>query len=379
MLMGVDSATHSKLRAPARNRFHALCPYFAMFPEAFVEHWVDALTQPGDLVLDPFSGRGTTVFQSLLKDRQAVACDVNPVAVCVSRAKADPPELAAIRGRITALENAFDPTATLDQEAEPLPEFFRHAFSPSTLRQLLYLRSRLSWETSRVDGMIAALVLGSLHGESEKSPSYLSTQMPRTISTKPAYSVRFWAKHGFTAPDRDTFTLLRQRAGFRYESERPERRGTVYRSDMRELPRLIERGSVGCVITSPPYFDVTNFEEDQWLRLWFLGGPSRPTFGRLSKDDRHENRDRYWGLIADLWRTLGRVCAENADVVIRIGAKGISNASLASGLSAAAVCSGRSVELVSQSESDLRRRQTDSFRPGSKGVLSEIDCHLRFR
>ena len=23
----------------------------------------------------------------------------------------------------------------------------------------------------------------------------------------------------------------------------------------------------------PPYLDVTHFEEDQWLRLWFLGGP----------------------------------------------------------------------------------------------------------
>src|SRR5258705_2335387 len=42
-----------------------------------------------------------------------------------------------------------------------------------------------------------------------------------------------------------------------------------------------------CVITSPPYLDVTNFEEDQWLRLWFLGGPPYPTRHRLASDDRH--------------------------------------------------------------------------------------------
>lgn len=46
-----------------------------------------------------------------------------------------------------------------------------------------------------------------------------------------------------------------------------------------DLPRLVDAGSVRCVITSPPYLDVTNFEEDQWLRLWFQGGPPKPTWG----------------------------------------------------------------------------------------------------
>src|ERR1043166_3526401 len=73
-----------------RHRFHALCPYFAMFPESFVrKHLV--WTKPNDLVFDPFSGRGTTVFESLLHGRHAFGCDVNPVAVCISNAKADPP------------------------------------------------------------------------------------------------------------------------------------------------------------------------------------------------------------------------------------------------------------------------------------------------
>ena len=35
-----------------RNRFHALCPYFAMFPEGFAEKWINELTDPGDLVVD---------------------------------------------------------------------------------------------------------------------------------------------------------------------------------------------------------------------------------------------------------------------------------------------------------------------------------------
>ena len=62
-----------------RNRFHALCPYLAMFPEGFAERWIDELTVPGDLVVDPFCGRGTTPFQALLMGSNALAGDINPV------------------------------------------------------------------------------------------------------------------------------------------------------------------------------------------------------------------------------------------------------------------------------------------------------------
>lgn len=70
-----------------RHPFHAICPYFAMFPESFPERWIEELTEPGDVVLDPFCGRGTTPFQALLMGRHAIASDINPVAYCVTRAK----------------------------------------------------------------------------------------------------------------------------------------------------------------------------------------------------------------------------------------------------------------------------------------------------
>ena len=59
------------IRRNMRHRLHALCPYFAMFPESFAETWIDQLSKPGEIVLDPFSGRGTTAFQSMLMGRQA--------------------------------------------------------------------------------------------------------------------------------------------------------------------------------------------------------------------------------------------------------------------------------------------------------------------
>ena len=224
--------------------------------------------------------------------------------------------------------------------------------------------------------MLAGLVLGSLHGESNRSPSYLSNQMPRTISTKPEYSVRFWIQRGFQAPNRDVFDLLRQHLAFRYQSDPPTLKGLAFESDFRNLPKYL-RGldkAPKLVVTSPPYLDTTNFEEDQWLRLWFLGGPPKPTYRTISKDDRHENPDSYWRLIGDLWRVLGQVLARKAHVVIRMGGKKLTAESIASGLTANSCFSGRKVEIIHTEVSVLRKRQTASFRPGAPGGGYEVDC-----
>jgi hypothetical protein len=359
-----------------RHRFHSLCPYFAMFPESFAEDWISRLTRRGDVVLDPFCGRGTAPFQALLMERKSVGCDVNPVAYCITRAKTNAPSIASVRRRLTILDHQFRPVDWVSS-VEAMPEFFRLAFSRGTLGQLLYLRSQLRWHRSDTDCMIAALVLGSLHGESHRSPWYLSNQMPRTISTKPAYSVRFWKERGLLPPERDAFEVIRGRLAYRYESD-PAPRGQVLVSqlDMRDLPRLVGLPEkIKCVITSPPYLDVTNFEEDQWLRLWFLGNSPHPTYQRISQDDRHERPERYWGFIGDMWRSLGLVLARNANIVIRIGACGVAPERVVEMLSACTAFAKRKVTLVSHSVSELRRRQTDSFRPGSKGCRFEADCH----
>lgn len=213
-----------------RNPLHSLCPYFAMFPESFVETHVGALTLPADYVLDPFSGRGTTLLQALLMGRNAVATDTNPVAFCISGAKAAVPSLDSILTELKILEAQFDnyERDRLEGERSGLPPFFRRAFYATTHYQILFLRKVLNWRSNPVHRFIAALVLGSLHGD---SPSYFSNQMPRTISTKPRYSLDYWRRHRLWPRKRDVFALLRSRAQYRLSSEVPGLVGRVALAD----------------------------------------------------------------------------------------------------------------------------------------------------
>ncbi len=203
-----------------RHCFHPLCPYFAMFPAQFAEKWIERCTQLGQSVLDPFSGRGTAPFQAVLMDRTGLGNDVNPVAYVLTGAKIESPARSSVERRLQHLEQGYN-ASEFQAESAALPPFFKRAFYPTTLKQILYLRSVLKWKTFRVERFITALALGSLHGEMALAASYFGNQMPRTISTKPTYSLRFWRTKNLWPRQHNVFDVLRRKPAFRYESPRP--------------------------------------------------------------------------------------------------------------------------------------------------------------
>ena len=358
-----------------RNPLHAICPYFAMFPETFVEKVLNRFTVAGDLVFDPFSGRGTTLLQSLLMGRRAAASDINPVAYVISAAKARPPSRKSAIRRIDELQFMYlaDRDSSHRHRAK-LPAFFGRCFHHETLQELLFLRASLRWSADPIDCFIAALVLGILHGEI-RSSRYLSNQMPRTISPKPDYSVRYWRERHLWPEKRDTFERLRADTFLRLR-ETPDLEGKVALADARKcdvaLPRFA--GKVNVVVTSPPYFNVTRFEEDQWLRLWFLGNPPRPTYRKISKDDRYERKTQYWQFLSEAWVGLSRMVAKGAVLVCRLGGSSMDQRELTHGFMRSVRSAFPNARLIGRPvQSKFERRQTDAFRPNSVGCRFEID------
>ncbi|MEH3036049.1 MAG: DNA methyltransferase [Sphingomonas adhaesiva] len=357
---------------------HSICPYFAMFPPGFVERYVLAFTNPGDIVFDPFSGRGTTIFESLLLGRQAYGLDINPVAACVSAAKADPPTRAALLNRIEALKTQCADAGVIEV---PTSEFFEACYAPMTLRQLVFLRTALQWRSSKVDRFIAAMALGCLHGESHKSQNCFSNRMPRTISTKPDYSVRWWAEKELVPPQRDVFEILKRQVDFRLARGVPALVGEARIGDVRNATKMFRklRGQVKLVVTSPPYLDTTDYGEDQWLRLWFLGGAERPK-GRIFADARHGTSAAYWTFLAAAWNGISGLLAPDCTIVIRIGGMSFAPDELENGvLTSLREGLGSPVLDVIQplDVSEIKNRQTNVFRPGTKGKRVEYDFVVR--
>ena len=103
------------------------------------------------------------------------------------------------------------------------------------------------------------MTLGALRGESHRPTRYLSNRMPRTISTKPNYSIKWWERNNFVAPLRNIFTVLRELAKFRLNIDPPRRRGEVLHGAAREagvkFPSLPASGETNNNLAAVPRYD----------------------------------------------------------------------------------------------------------------------------
>ncbi|MHA1683068.1 MAG: DNA methyltransferase [Promethearchaeota archaeon] len=70
--------------AHAHDPMHVQHKYWSRKPINVVQAHIKALTQPGDVVLDPFCGSGTTVSQALILGRKVIGTDLNPIALHIT-------------------------------------------------------------------------------------------------------------------------------------------------------------------------------------------------------------------------------------------------------------------------------------------------------
>jgi hypothetical protein len=73
--------------APVRGLTHGFYKYPARFSPIFASAVIQAFTQPGDLVLDPHVGGGTTIVEALAAGRAAIGVDISTLAEFVSSVK----------------------------------------------------------------------------------------------------------------------------------------------------------------------------------------------------------------------------------------------------------------------------------------------------
>src|SRR5690606_29663330 len=74
----------------SREFTHSLHAFPAKFPPQLPRTFIEGLTEPGDIVLDPMAGSGTTILEAFLAGRNSIACDIDPLALQFCRVKTTP-------------------------------------------------------------------------------------------------------------------------------------------------------------------------------------------------------------------------------------------------------------------------------------------------
>jgi DNA modification methylase len=92
-LLSRDLDFHSQQSSYASHNFHA---FPAKFPPQLPRAFIEALTGPNDLVLDPMMGSGTTIVEAFLSGRHGLGVDIDPLALLISKVKVTPLDFKSI-------------------------------------------------------------------------------------------------------------------------------------------------------------------------------------------------------------------------------------------------------------------------------------------
>jgi hypothetical protein len=302
----------------AAARWAGVGPYYAMFPVAFAERVIIRHTAPGDVVLDPFAGRGTAVFSAAVHGRRGIGMEINPVGWVYSQAKLRPASQESVAerlGEIAGISHRYR------RAARNAPSFFRCCYQENVLQFLIAARTHLDWKNRKTDWTAMAFLLVNLHGKRNDS---LSNQMRQTKSMSPAYAIRWWRERNMRPPEVEPLEFLIKRMEWRYAKGIPESVDSrVYLGDsvkiLPQLPRYwaSRHQRAHLLLTSPPYYGVTNYHYDQWLRLWLLGGP--PTSRRIGGKHRgkFENKPQYRELLLNVFGRSKRLLRRDGIVYVR--------------------------------------------------------------
>jgi hypothetical protein len=81
----------------ARDWTHSLYRYPASMSPSIARSLIKVITEPGDIILDPFCGGGTTAIEALVHGRRALCSDLNNLACFITRSKASTVSKAGIK------------------------------------------------------------------------------------------------------------------------------------------------------------------------------------------------------------------------------------------------------------------------------------------
>ena len=149
-------------RQRAAHRLHEIS-YRACFKPQLPRHFIDRFTRPGDVVLDPFMGRGTTLLEAALAGRIPCGFDANPLCAHLIRPRLDPPTIEGVATRLASLD--------LSRGGHGWRNDLLVFFHPRTLAEICALRDYLAARREAgafdgVDAWIQMVALNRLTGHS---------------------------------------------------------------------------------------------------------------------------------------------------------------------------------------------------------------------
>jgi len=291
--------------------------YRACFKPQLPRFFIDRLTEPGEIVYDPFAGRGTTLLEAALLGRMPWGNDLNPLSITLVKPRLNPPATEAVGQRLAEIRSE-DPRR---EHPEELLVFYH----PDTLRQICSLKSYLACRraTGVLDGVDEWIELVALNRLTGHSPGFFSVRtMPPNQAVTLEKQQQFNEERHQLPPFRDVPSLILKKTRSLLADCNCTVRGLLAgiapRSMLLTRPASrtpeVPTNSVALVVTSPPFLDVVDYCTDNWLRCWFRGIEAE------SVNLTVPSRLMEWqSIMVEVFRELHRVVKPGGHIAFEVG------------------------------------------------------------
>ncbi len=285
--------------------------YRGSYKPELPEYFISRYTKEGDVVGDPFGGRGTTILQAALMNRIGVSNDINPLSERLAYPKVHPVTVEQIAKRLEEI----DLSQNVDLSNEEDMSMFYHK---DTYKELINLRNYLKTHRDDVDRFIEMTAISRLHGHSN---GFFSTYSFPQFSIPKTSQIKINKTRALEPDYRDVKSRILKKAKTTLKSggiEELQKISHLHKftcSDSRTLHGW-EDESVDLIVTSPPFLNQVDYVTDNWIENWFCGIPQESIEDKIVQTpDLHIWRD----FISDTLSALHRVLKKDGLLAMEVG------------------------------------------------------------
>jgi len=292
--------------------------YRACFKPQLPRYFIERYSAEGDIVYDPFMGRGTTIIEAALLNRNVIGNDVNPLSKILAAPRLDIPDIDEVQQRLAEIKFSKKAKANID-----LSMFFHPETEAEIVSLQRYLADRKKdRKEDRIDRWIRMVATNRLTGHSRGFFSVYT--LPPNQATQPKSQIRINKLRKQTPEYRSVRNIILKKTRTLLQRVSEDQRANVdaiqvqarfLTTDARHTA-IIGTDTVQLVVTSPPFLNIVQYTNDNWMRCWFNRIADDAVASHMTMS---RTIDEWCAVMADVFKELFRITLNGGHVAFEVG------------------------------------------------------------
>jgi DNA modification methylase len=247
--------------------------YRACFKSQLPRFFITNLTKENDFVYDPFLGRGTTIIEAGLLNRQVIGNDVNPLSKILSESRFLIPKMIDLVNYLEKIPFQKDIKADIDLS------MFYYSDTESEIVSLrnYILEKEKNNKLTNLDKWIRMVATNRLTGHSKGFFSVYTMPPNQAVSQKRQIKIN---EKRNQKPEyrnvkkliiRKTISLIKDISILQRKTLKQIHNTAIFLNNDARETKTIPDNFVQLTVTSPPFLNIVQYAKDNWLRGWFNG------------------------------------------------------------------------------------------------------------